>query len=412
MGRPTQMFDRAQSWWDTNRAVAATAIVFAVNGLTLGSWVSRVPAARDTLDLTTAQMGVLLLAPGIGTLIGLPLGGAVVARLGPRTALLVGTVGTTTALIAMIGGLAGTSAPVVAFGLGLYGLGIGLWDVAMNVAGGRLEKRAGRPLLPLLHAGLSLGTIIGSAIGVIASAASVSVATQLTFTAVAAAAGVVFAAAHIPRDGPEAETAHDSEKQGTLSLTGAWRESRTVLIGITVLAFALCEGIAGNWLALALVDGHHRSETIGALGYAVFIVALTVGRAGGPVLLDRVGRVGALRLLAVMVGGGVLLVVYCHQLVLVMLGCVLWGLGASLGFPVGMSAAADDSANAAIRVSVVSWIGYGAFFCAPPLVAYLIEHLGTLPALLSVVVASLVAMVTAASTRPVPQFQDMDRAIP
>lgn len=406
------MFDRGHRWRGKGRAVAAIVIVFAVNGLTLGSWVSRVPAARDTLDLTTAEMGVLLLAPGIGTLIGLPLGGHLVARVGPRKALLLGAVGTTTALIAMISGLVGATAPVVAFGLGLYGVGIGLWDVAMNVAGGRLEKHSGRPLLPMLHASLSLGTIIGSGAGVIASATSVSVATQLILTAVLAVAGVLSAAPSLPRGGPEADLSSRADAQhGKVSLIDAWKEPRTVFIGLTVLAFALCEGIASNWLALALVDGHHRSETIGALGYAIFIVALTLGRGGGSVIIERLGRAVTLRVLAVVVIGGALLVIYSNHLVLIMFGCALWGLGTSLGFPVGMSAAADETADAAIRVSVVSWIGYGAFFCAPPVVAYLIERFGPLPALLSVVVASLIAVVTAHSTRPLAQIKDADQSV-
>ncbi|MFD6103592.1 MFS transporter [Nocardia salmonicida] len=391
---------------------AATALVFAVNGLTLGSWVSRVPATRDTLDLTTAQMGALLLAPGIGTLIGLPLAGLLVGRVGPRKALLIGAVGTTTALVAMISGLVWVAAPVVAVGLGLYGVGIGLWDVAMNVAGGQLEKRRGRPVLPMLHASLSLGTIIGSGLGVVGSATSLSVATQLAITAMVVAAGVLLAAPFLPsghRDEVSASLA--GAREGKVSLLGAWREPRTVSIGLTVLAFALCEGIASNWLALAIVDGHERSETIGAMGYAIFIVALTLGRAGGSVIISRIGRAGALRVLATLVIIGVLLAISGDHLVLIMLGCALWGLGTSLGFPVGISAAADDPANAAIRVSVVSWIGYGAFFCAPPLVAYLIERVGPLPALLSVVGAGVIALVTAHSTRPVSPIADAKQSV-
>ena len=69
---------------------------------------------------------------------------------------------------------------------------------------------------------------------------------------------------------------------------------------------------------------------------------------------------------------------------LVGLGIVVWGLGASLGFPVGMSAAADDPARAAARVSVVSTIGYGAFLAGPPLLGWLGDRVGTLEALLAV----------------------------
>ena len=82
-----------------------------------------------------------------------------------------------------------------------------------------------------------------------------------------------------------------------------------------------------------------------------------------------------------------MLVVFGDHVVLVGLGIVVWGLGASLGFPVGMSAAADDPARAAARVSVVSTIGYGAFLAGPPLLGALGDEVGTLDSLL--VVAAL-----------------------
>ena len=70
-------------------------------------------------------------------------------------------------------------------------------------------------------------------------------------------------------------------------------------------------------------------------------------------------------------------------------GALLWGLGAALGFPVGMSAAADDPAMAAARVSVVASIGYTAFLAGPPLIGFLGDHVGVLRAL--TVVAGLLA---------------------
>ena len=85
-------------------------------------------------------------------------------------------------------------------------------------------------------------------------------------------------------------------------------------------------------------------------------------------------------------------------------GALLWGAGAALGFPVGMSAAADDPYGAAVRVSVVSSIGYTAFLAGPPLVGLLAEpeRLGILHALLVVLGALLVGTAVARSTAPQP----------
>ena len=73
-------------------------------------------------------------------------------------------------------------------------------------------------------------------------------------------------------------------------------------------------------------------------------------------------------------------------------------MGASLGFPVGMSAAADDPARAAARVSVVSSIGYTAFLAGPPLIGVLAQHDGILVALFVVVGALVLGLLASGAT--------------
>jgi MFS family permease len=97
---------------------------------------------------------------------------------------------------------------------------------------------------------------------------------------------------------------------------------------------------------------------------------------------------------------GIVLVVLGGGAVPVVLGIVIWGLGASLGFPVGMSAGADDPARSAARVSVVSTIGYGAFLAGPPLLGWLGDRVGTLDALLAVAVLMVPAALSVFATRP------------
>ncbi|MDQ3663587.1 MAG: MFS transporter, partial [Actinomycetota bacterium] len=173
-----------------------------------------------------------------------------------------------------------------------------------------------------------------------------------------------------------------------------------LLIGLLDCSFALVEGVANDWLALALVDGHGTSQTLGAIGLGVFVAAMTIGRLGGAAVLDRYGRAPVLRATAVLAALGVGTVVAADPLPLVIVGAVLWGLGASLGFPVGMSAAADQQDRAPTRVAVVSSIGYTAFLAGPPLVGYLAEAVGILRGLLVVVAAAGVGGLVAFATSP------------
>jgi MFS family permease len=92
---------------------------------------------------------------------------------------------------------------------------------------------------------------------------------------------------------------------------------------------------------------------------------------------------------------GLILFVFAPVLWLAGIGVVLWGIGAALGFPMGMSAAGDDPAHAAGRVSVVSTLGYTAFFVGPPLLGFLGELWGLRNALLVVGAAMLMSIVFA-----------------
>jgi len=162
---------------------------------------------------------------------------------------------------------------------------------------------------------------------------------------------------------------------------------------------AFVEGSANDWLAVGLGDGYGTSHDVGVAGFAVFVAAMTVGRLLGPVLLDRFGRVAALRGCAGLAVAGVLLFVLAPSVPLAVVGAAAWGVGASLGFPLGMSAAADEEVNAAARVSVVSSVGYAAFLAGPPLLGQLGDHVGVLSALLAAAVAAAVALVLSGVAR-------------
>jgi predicted MFS family arabinose efflux permease len=178
-----------------------------------------------------------------------------------------------------------------------------------------------------------------------------------------------------------------------------WREPRTVLIGLFVLAFAFTEGAGLDWISIAMIDGYGVPATVGTLAFATFLAAMTIGRWFGPGWLDRYGRVPVVRALAGVSLVGLALFVFGSMPVVAFLGVLLWGLGASLGFPVGMSAAADDPGRSAARVSVVSTVGYTAFLAGPPFLGFVGNHIGTLRALLVVAVLLVPAALVVPSAR-------------
>jgi cyanate permease len=332
----------------------------------------------------------------VGSVLALPASGPVVHRFAPgRSALAAGALAVT-GLFVLSSGLAASSAPVAGLGLFLGGAGIGVWDVSMNVEGADVEQRLGRAIMPRFHAGFSLGTVGGALVGAIAAAAGVPLPLQLVVTGVFVLAALAVATRWFL---PVVEPEHGEEK-GRSGVGRAWRERRTLLIGLFVLAFAFAEGSANDWAALALVDGYDVSQSVAAVGFGVFVASMTAARLVGTVLLDRYGRVPVLRATAVSAVAGVLLFVFAPTVPLALAGTVLWGVGASLGFPVGMSAAADDPERAAARVSVVSAIGYTAFLAGPPLIGFLAEAAGILRALLVVLAFMAVSVLAVGAARP------------
>ena len=393
------------------RAVVASYVTFGGAGFAIASWASRIPQVRDRLHLEPSELGLVLLAVAVGSLLALPLSGPMIARVGSRrtvtlTAALLGVALMTVAFGYRIG------VPPVVADLFLFGFAAGAWDVAINVHGAHVEQQLGRSIMSRFHAGFSLGTVTGALFGAAMVAGDVSVTVHLVVAALVVVPSVVLAAMRflpenaqsaVATDDTNGELAGSSPPAGQVAPRGAfaaWREPRTLLIGVFVLAFAFAEGVANDWIAVAVIDDHHASEAVGTLAFAMFLAAMTVARWFGPALLDRHGRVAVVRTIAVVGIAGTMLFVVAPVTWLALVGVVLWGLGASLGFPVGMSAGADEPALAASRVSVISSIGYCAFLTGPPLIGFLGDQITVLSALVSVTALPALAAVIAPIVRP------------
>lgn len=366
----------------------AVALSFALNGFCFATMVSRLPDIRSALDLGNASLGLLLLAISIGSVIALPLSGRLIDRYSAAAVTRFGAVLVSVGLTVAMTGVVTDLIALTAIGFFVDGIGIATWDVSMNVEAAEVEHRLERTIMPRFHAGWSLGSFAGAGIGIPMAALHAPLLLHVPgFAVLAAIATWRAAAAYLP-----AKEAHPDD--ATPAGWSPWREPRTLAIGVMVMAFALSEGAANDWLSLALIDGYDVRHWVGVTGFTVFVCSMMAGRLYGPVVLDRYGRAPVLWSSAAAAFVGILLIVFGGSIVLVGIGIVVWGLGASLGFPVGMSAAADDPLRAARRVSAVSTIGYTAFLAGPPLLGLLADQVGTLETLL--VIAAL--MIPAAAT--------------
>ena len=377
----------------------AVFLIFFITGVALATWLARLPALRDNLDLEIVEVGLFLFGGAIGALSGLSVAAFVIARIGQQRAILIFT------LVAISGmGLVGVLSVVwplfvLAFSaVFLFGIGMSVTDVAMNVEGAGVERELDKHIMPWFHALFSLGTVVGALLATVASGAEISVAWHFATVAAILVPLTIWAVGML--ETPRSVSADDREKKDTRrEILQTWREPRTLAIGLVALGMAFAEGSANDWLPIAMVDDRGVSNADAAGWLVLFTLAMTIGRIAGVPLLNRFGRVTILAAASgfALIGLGVLITIPHPTASLI--AVVLWGLGSSLGFPVAMSAAGDDPEKGPVRVSVVATIAYAAFLVGPPMIGALGQVVGVMNSLWTVVVLIVIAFFAIPQTK-------------
>lgn len=390
-------------------------VIFVLIGFGFGSWLSRLPAVRDHLSASTFDMSVYGLCLALGSVVGLLVSGHVIQRLGARFTLALTIALQALALPGAVALILSGWLPVGLVTLCLYGFMFSTADVAMNVSGANAERALGKPRLPLMHGGYSLG-IVG-AMGLGAAAEALGVPLQLHFIVVVALMAVTAAAAlpFLPRDEAaaraEAEGAPVMADPPTLTRPSSpWRDRRILAIGLVALAAGILEGTPSDWLPLALVDGRGFSNEAGALMLGVFFTSVLVVRIAGAAVLERLGRVTTLRVSALCAGVGVLTLVLVPGPLAAIFGTVAWGLGTGLTWPVAIAAAANNPRTAVRGVAAVSALGYASMLIGPMGFGFLGEHLGLLNAFgVALIFAGIIGALAQATREEQPEAGSLPR---
>lgn len=388
---PTPLETVNPRWWRF-----AIFVLFASNGIAIGTWASRTPAIAEALDLGLAQMGVLITTIPLGALLGLLASSHVLERLGERrTAVAAQLMGMSAfagfGVLAVLTGNALLGAPLLV----LYGVGISVTNIVINLEAAASDRATGRTMMPMFHAAFSVGAVVGAAVGAVSSAAHLVVSIHFPVVAVV----ILTTLFVVVRLLPELRESH-AEPPSFGDRMRVWVEPRTLLIGLIVLAASFTEGTANNWLSLAMVSGRGWEPELGATAVTVFATAMVVGRIAGGWFVDRFGRVTALRTAFTLAGTGVLVITLVHAEPAIFAAVALWGLGASLGYPLGISAAADEPRNAPARVAAVATVATISGLLGPTLIGLLGEVFGLPQAFFVVAVLAVVALVVSSAARP------------
>jgi MFS family permease len=371
---------------------------FGLGGITISAWGPRLPAIKEGLGIDTAAIGLLLAGVTAGAVLGLVISTPVLHRLGSRRSI-AGALLVTAAAMAFLGlALTLASVPLVAIAFVIVGLGIGALDVLINVAGSAVERGAGRTFMPMMHGAWSVGAAVGSGIGAACAAAGITPSVQFIAEAVVIVAAALVMAPGISEDRHLPDTPQSPDRAAKLRqwLRG-WLDWRLLLIGVVMLGVELGEGSANNWLTLAMQNDRGQTAAVAAMFFTAFAVGEATARIFGGPVVDRLGRVATIRVTTALGVVGMAAFIVAGNLAIILAGVLLWAVGVSMGFPLGMSAAAESGPDPAARVSVVASVGYFANLAGPPAIGVLAQSVGLLHALWLIAALFIAAFAVAGS---------------
>lgn len=365
----------------------ATRAVFLVAGISMSAWAPLVPFARERLGVSDASLGSLLLFLGAGSLIAMPLTGWLVARFGCKNTMLCSSL----LIMMMLPLLAILPTPwMLALALALFGAGLGTLDVAMNFQAVEVEKQADRPMMSGFHAFYSLGGIIG--------AGAVSLLLWVGLTPVAAIGVIivmllllmVFSLPHLLN-----ERIHQSDTP-LFVIPRGW----VAFLGLLCFILFLAEGAVLDWGALLLIQTRDLPVAQAGLGYAIFSVAMTIGRLTGDRVVKRFSRYSVMVSGCCLAALGIALAVWLPQPQIALLAFLLVGFGLANTVPMLFTAVgAQKTMPANLAISAMTTIGYTGILTGPALIGYISQWLSlsiafSLIALLLLVVAASARLVT------------------
>jgi MFS family permease len=359
-----------------SRARAAATAVFFITGAVSASWAARIPAVQDRLDLSAGALSVAFLALEGGAVLGLPLGGALVAHIGSRWSMRLGFGIYPAAL------LASAFAPSLlwlAAAIGVMAAANSVVDVAMNTQGVEIEARYRRAALSRMHAGHSFGVLGGGLCGAAAAAANLSTHTHFAAVAVVGVAAGLAATGWLVDEAITPGAPRLVRPRGTLAV-----------LGVVAFFVILIDGASAYWSAVHLRTERHASPAVAAAGFTAFALAVAIGRLLGDPLIERHGRVRVVQVTALVAAVGSAFVIAAPSAPIEVVAWSILGIGLAAIPPILFGAApAISCAPPPVAIASVATFGYLGSFSGPPLIGAIAEITNLTAALGLLVAAAL-----------------------
>ncbi|MEJ6392847.1 MFS transporter [Gymnodinialimonas sp. 2305UL16-5] len=372
------------------RNLFLTFAVFALEPMPFGAWLALIPEVKTALGLSKADLALALLGMPMGVFLMLQWSGRLVSRIGPRRLLAIAL--PVQALLVFLPLLAGSLVQLWA-GLFLLGMCIAVLQVGLNVYAGRLEKARGAAIMNRCHGFWALGVTIGSFF--VAVMAGVSAFWIVALIGLPSAALGIWVALSLDR------LAEDDT--GPIPPRRNWRAipPRLGLIAICALAASMTEGAMADWAAVYLAERLPSDADHAGVAVTIFAAFLAGGRFVGDAARERLGIVRLTRAALVCALAGLACLILPLPLFTSYFGFALIGLGVSVGFPLGVSAAAElDDQYEGQNIAILSMVTMGGFLVGPPLIGGLAELFGLRIGLAALIPMTLAGLILARNMAP------------
>ena len=337
--------------------VHAARAFFFIGGFGTATWAPLVPLLRERLMVGDDVLGMLLLCIGVGSLLTMPLSGALAMRLGCRRVVMTAAVlfAAILLLVSCVDALS-LAVPIVL----IFGAVMGCIDVVVNIVAVLVEKGIGRRIMSGMHAFWSLGGFVGAGLyGV-----WVGLLGLTPFQSTAIAAGLillltaVFGRHLIPYGG------------GGGALLALPR-GIIVFVGMTAFIAFLSEGAVMDWGGVYLTTVRGMDLALAGTGYSVFSAAMLTMRFLGDRVVQRIGALPVAVGGALLAFGGILLVMFAPIDALLYVGFFSIGIGSANIVPVFFSLMGRQNVMpVSAAVSAVSTMGYLGILAGPAAIGF------------------------------------------
>ncbi|MCM2579580.1 MFS transporter [Streptomyces meridianus] len=385
----TQFFSAPRSARiERHRHALLAAGVFLVLGFHVGVWAVELPRLADALHLEPGALGAAVsasAAAGIVTLFG---GGRLADRFGRRPVLLAGFGGTAAAFVSLA---QVRSTPMLILVFVLYGLTVSFIDLGANTVGSDYERTHGRQAMTGLHAGFSLGALLGALASSLLLWAGAGFRTVYVLLAVVLAlTALITAVASLPTRNAGHQGAEAGGAASARPERPVWRELGVVLAmgAVTVTFFG--DGALESFLGVFLTRWNAPDGVLTGIGIGGYHLASLIGRLGSVGVQQRWGERRLLFCAGILAAAGMTAVVESTTPVPAICGLLAVGAAVAPVVPLALSLAGRSvPGHAGKAVALTTAVGYSAFVAGPALIGALADATSLRTALALLIVTSL-----------------------